>query len=697
MKLIRLVLPLFCLFAFSPLAHAAEGAQEPVKATLVSENTSVAAGEPFWVGVELKMADGWDTYWQNPGDAGFPTQINWQLPEGFEAGSIKWPYPEKFTNESMVGFGYTDSVLLLTEITPPKVLPSELIDLKANVTWLACNDSCQPGQADLHLTLPVTDQAPTKDREMAKVFEKVKAALPQDTSATVKTKKDEIIVNLKSPKGNFDSVVFIPQHGEVIDYQAPQEVKMSRGGVEVSLKRFDGSDVPQELRGVMLFKEKGSEVVKALQIDSIFGATGELGGAHATEFWVALGLAFLGGILLNVMPCVMPVIALKIFSFVKMAHEKRSLIFKHGLTFTMGVMVSFWLLSGALLLLRAYGQSVGWGFQLQEPAFVVILAGILFLLGLSLFGVFELGTSLISLGQKTGSSQSSPMMSSFLSGVLATLVATPCTGPLLGPALGFALTLAPIKALLIFTGMGLGMASPYLIFAAFPKLVRFLPKPGNWMITFKQIMGFLMMATVVWLIWVFGAQTGNLATMLLLISLLIMGVGAWIYGKWASPIHKKPTRLIATSIALIAITFGVGNGVMTAKKYRDVEVGQIADQSGAWQSFTPQRVAELQAAGTPVFVDFTAKWCLICQANKVVLHSSDMATLFNQHGIVTMMADWTKKDPVITEQLEKLGRSGVPVYVLYPGEKGADPYVLPQTLSSKVIQEYVDKLHAQTN
>ena len=688
MKIIKWVLPLVYIFAFQPLTYADTNKSfNPVQADLIVENETIQAGNPFWVGVKLKMDDGWDTYWQNPGDAGLATQINWQLPEGFVAGPIQWPYPEKFTTDDMVGFGYTDSVLLLTKITPTDQILDQSVELKASVKWLACKDACLPGDADLSITLPVADGAPTRNAAMAAEFDKTRAALPKDAPVKVKSKSNKITLSLSPQSEQFDSVVFIPEQGEVIDYLAPQEVTMSKGGMELSLERIAGSDIlPNELKGVVLFSDKGSNVIEALQIDSLLGApSGELSG-----FWIALAFAFLGGLILNVMPCVMPVIALKIFSFVKMAHEKRSATMKHGGVFALGVLVSFWVLSGILLLLRAYGQSLGWGFQLQEPVFVVVLAAILFLLGLSLFGVFELGTSLISVGSQ-GSSSKSPMMGSFMSGVLATLVATPCTGPLLGPALGFALSLSPIKALLIFTGMGLGMSAPYLVFAAFPKLVRFLPKPGNWMITFKHIMGFLMMATVIWLVWVFGAQTSNLAVMVLLVSLLVMAIGAWIFGRYATPVRKKLTRTISTFIALIAIAFGGGSAIFSAKNLGDGEVTQVASTDG-WESYSPERVAELQMAGTPVFVDFTAKWCLICQANKVILHSSDITKAFHDNGVVTMMADWTKKDSIITKQLELLGRSGVPVYVLYPGEQNARPYILPQTLTSSTVSDYIHKL-----
>jgi len=711
-SLIRWVLPLCYLLVFQPLpavASESPSMSEPVQAELVAEEQSIQPGRPFWVGVELKMADGWDTYWMNPGDSGFPTQVNWELPDGFSAGPLEWPYPETFTNESLVAYGYTDTVLLLSKITPPKSLPADQqITLQADVNWLACKDSCVPGNAHLSLSLPVSDIQPKADAQAASLFAEAREALPQLLGAeegdlTVQTKPDEIVMNFKPKPGSFGEIElmqFIPQEGEVIDYAAPQPFHIEKEGVTLNVKMANPGSEPDAVKGVLLVSEKGSTIKRAIQVDTSTDQAAAPAMTHhegVSSVGMALVFAFLGGLILNVMPCVLPVIALKIFGFVKMAHQRRSVIFQHGAVFSLGVLISFWILSGALLVLRAYGEGIGWGFQLQEPVFVAILAGILFLLGLSLFGVFELGTSMISLGNKTSASSTSPLKSSFMSGILATLVATPCTGPLLGPALGFAMTLPPVHALMIFSMMGLGMAFPYLLFSAFPKLIRFLPKPGNWMITFKQLMGFLMMATVVWLVWVFGAQTDNMATFILLAALLIMAIGGWIFGRWGAPTRRKLTRVVAMFIAATMLFMGSGAVIMTAKQHRDYMMPSSGDGTRlvgehGWEMYNPERVQELRAQGVPVFVDFTAKWCLICQANKVTLHSADITKAFNDKGVVTMIADWTKKDPVITEQLESLGRTGVPVYVLYPGDPHESPYVLPQTLSGKVVREYLDRL-----
>lgn len=697
MKFFQTLLPVL-FFALAPLsANHTPGAsdlqaQEPVRVELVAEDQTIQAGRPFWVGIKMQMQEGWDTYWVNPGDAGFPTQVDWQLPEGFTADAIEWPYPEKFESESMVGYGYTGNVMLLAKVTPPKTLDTDHVTLAAEISWLACNNACVPGQASVSLPMQVSTTTPALNMANRPEFTKARDRLPHSGEVAVNVEEDSIILTFVPDQsmGSVMDAVFFPEQGMLIDSTAPQDLGKVAEGYALNVKLGLGGDLPENIKGVLLIRDQTKGIEQAIQVDTQFvNAVVSHAKTDLSLFFLTLGLAFVGGLILNVMPCVLPVIALKIFSFVKMADQKRSEIVKHGGAFAGGVVVSFWILSGALLLLRAYGQGIGWGFQLQEPVFVAILASILFLLGLSLFGLFEMGTSLISLGNKTSKIRS-PLWGAFFSGVLATLVATPCTGPLLGPAVGFAMTLPAIMALLVFTSLGLGMAFPYVLFSFFPALVKYLPKPGNWMTTFKQLMGFVMMATVAWLVWVFGAQTGNMAIFFLLVSFLILAIGGWIFGRWATPLKKKRTRLFATAISLFLILGGGAIAIDAARKPPE-DTGVMAHQNG-WESFSPERVRELRAAGTPVFVDFTAKWCLICQANKVTLHSSDVQKAFNQAGVVTMMADWTKKDNVITKELEKFGRSGVPLYVLYPGDSESEPHILPQTLSSKTVAEYLTKL-----
>jgi len=704
MKIFRFMLPLclLCATAFTPLV-ASEGGEAPVKAELVAKSQSIQPGQPFMVGIKLDMQPGWDTYWLNPGDSGFPTQVNWELPAGFTAGPLVWPYPERFSSESLVGFGYTDTTLLLTEITPPQKLEvGSDVEIKANVTWLACNESCVPGDADLSLGLPVTQSAPQINQLYARDFADIEALLPKAAAQAfsffdIETIKEEIVLHFKPAMDVFheiEELLFIPEEGQIVDYNAPQKVhKGENGEFVLNIKRADAAQaMPDQIKGVLLVSEKGTTVKKAIQIDTSLGATS--GSSFYANIWIALACAFLGGLILNVMPCVLPVIALKIFGFVKMANQKRSVVIKHGVVFSIGVLLSFWVLSGALLLMRAYGQGVGWGFQLQEPLFVAVMTIIIFLLGLSLFGLFEFGTSMIALGSKAESKSSSPLMSSFLSGILATLVATPCTGPMLGPAVGFAMTLSTVKALGIFTFVGLGMASPYLFFSCFPKFVRFLPKPGAWMVVFKQLMGFVMMITALWLLWVFAAQTGMIALFIFLAALIVMAVAAWIYGRWSTLVHKKSTRRIATTVAVLMIAFSGYFSLKAAKQGQ--ALAALEQQQEGRHVYSPEAIEQLRKEGKAVFVDFTAKWCLICQANKIVLHSSEIRRAFEERGVVFVEADWTNKDRVITEELQKLGRSGVPVYALYPADQNERPMILPQTLTSKVVKEYLGKLEVPT-
>lgn len=701
-KFLRWIVPFCMAFIFNPLVEAAVQQEEtPVVAALLAEEQGVEAGRPFWVGVELKMAEGWDTYWMNPGDSGYPTKIDWQLPSGFTVEPVLWPAPERFTAQSLVAYGYRDEVLLMAKVTPPATLPAGEVTLSAHVTWLACKEQCVPGEADLTLTLPSVEAA--EKGLHAATFEKWRSQLPralEEGSFSHAMDAGELVLRFQAPQGlkEIETVLFIPDKAEVIDHGAPQNLHKEAQGFSLNLKPIPGKELPEQITGVLLISHSGEKSPQAIWV-STGGAAVEVvsSGSGGMSFSWTVVLAFLGGLILNVMPCVLPVISIKIMSFVKLAGQNRGLILKHGGAFTGGVLVSFWILAILLFALRAAGASVGWGFQLQEPIFVALLASVLFLLGLSLFGLFELGTSLIGVGQKGGGeTPRSELSSSFMSGVLATLVATPCTGPLLGPALGFAMTLPLFSGLLIFTAMGLGMASPYLLLSAFPQLLRYLPKPGNWMVVFKQAMGFVMMLTVVWLLWVFGAQTDHFALLVLLISLLVLSVGAWIFGRWATPVKRKTVRLVATLCSLFILGLGAGGAIFAGKQYSEAPIAIEESAGEEWQTYTPERVAQLRAEGRPVFIDFTAKWCLICQANKALLHSSEISRLFKEKGVVTLTADWTRRDEVITHALSKLGRSGVPVYVFYPAGSGSEPILLPQTLTSAVVQSALSSVPSMT-
>lgn len=717
--------------------QAFEGGVEQIKAELIQEETTVQPGRPFWVALHLKIEDGWHVYWKNPGDAGMPLKIEWQLPEGFQSGPMEWPFPEKFKMEDIIGFGYHDEVVFLTQMIPPQNGQGEK-EITAKVNWLVCSDeNCQPGSQNLKLTIKVSSEAPKTDLKTVKIFEKARDKLPS-SHEEVKTVLKEGIVQLQMPasEDHTQSVVevaFFPEQQDVIDHSVDPVISTSmesKEGYYINLKGSDEVGVkPSKLKGVLVVhtKDKEKKNVQAFHIDSTIHDSSENSSIGFVDYdsvksvfkkspqgglryskpvfegglvW-ALIFAFAGGMLLNLMPCVLPVISFKVMSFVKMAGQSRILTIKHSLLFCLGVILSFWILAGIMLALRAYGQAVGWGFQLQEPLFVVILATILFIFSLSLFGMFEWGTSVASWAGQTqveaSKKSSTGALSSFFGGVLATAVATPCTGPFLGSAVGFAVTLPIWQSFAIFTFLGLGMCFPYLLLALFPSFLRFMPKPGPWMEIFKQLMGFMLLATILWLMWVFSAQTNTISLLCVLAGFLLFAIGAWIYGMGTAPLVRKSRRIVAyVFVALFAILGTQTILFPRASWYSDDTLIAQSSQKGdwdGWETFSPERVAELQANGTPVLIDFTAKWCLICQANHIVLATDEVKQVLDEAGVVRMKADWTKSDPVITKALSEFGRNSVPLYVLY-GRSGQEPVILPQVLTADVVKENVNLLKA---
>lgn len=716
-----LLLPLTSIYSEDPLFDP-----DPIKVELVNEEDTIKPGRPFWVAIKVNIQEGWHSYWKNPGDTGAATTIEWELPPGFTAGSTEWPFPQRFELNSIIGFGYEGDFWVLTPITPPQNLSADHpIEIAANINWLVCSDTnCLPGESKAKLSLSVSPQEPKTRADQATSFADSRSKMAQrQWKAEVERKESLIVLKLQAPSFTpYNKANFFPETKNLIDNQTeatwtkdetnPQQYVMSFKEKENKGKAISS------LKGVLVVYSEGEKKPEVVEINvPVSGKANEaiamadevekeeiplknpdsvatiVSSDHAFDGGVGLAivLAFVGGLLLNLMPCVLPVVSFKILSFVKLSGQSRTITLKHGLAFSFGVILSFWVLAGLLLILQAYGRSVGWGFQLQEPIFVALLAALLFVFGLSLFGVFELGASL------TGLANSSPsktgLMGSFFSGVLATAVATPCTGPFLGTAIGFAVTLPPISSLMIFTSLGLGMSSPYLLLAAFPQLLRFLPKPGNWMVTFKELMGFLMVATAIWLVWVFGAQTNNLGVALLLSGLFFFGIGCWIMGKWGTPVQSSIVRRIA--YFCVVATFSLGGFTIFTSTEPWVEAyggSHNASDESSWEPFSEERIAELQKQGIPVFVDFTAKWCLICQANHYILTKDDVEAKFKELGVVKMKADWTKNDPAITKALRQFGRSGVPLYLLYGTTAGENPAILPQVLTTDIVIDYLDQI-----
>ena len=683
-----------------------------VEAELVSEVKTIRPAQPFWVALRLKMAPHWHVYWINPGDAGQAPSVEWTLPEGFQTGEIQWPYPKRVWMDEFVNFGYEDEVLLMVQITPPNNLdPEQVVELKAAADWLVCKDVCIPESGEVSLTLTVQDGPPETDPQWLKAFAETRSRLPltqSDWQIEAAVEDTSLVIVATPPtwfSGTLSKTIFFPYEEFLIHNAAEQGFEKTGGSYRIMVPlAVAKADLPEKMAGILVtdsgWRGEGSE--KALEIDvpvatKLSAASGAQSGNGLKSLLLALGFAFMGGIILNLMPCVLPVLSLKILSFVQQAGEDRKKVFHHGLMFTFGVLASFWVLAGALLLLRAGGEQLGWGFQLQSPSFIVFLAVFLFLFGLSLFGVFEIGTSLMGVGQNVPAKSGG--FGSFMSGVTATVVATPCTAPFMGSALGFALSQPALVAMLIFTSLGMGMAAPYVVLASSPALMRFVPKPGLWMESLKQFMGFLLMATVIWLAWVLGNQAGVNAVVLLLFVLLFVSVGGWILGRWGSPVKEKHTRLTAqvgaallilvplylfiANLDLFAVTPSANGNPAAAKSAEGI----------AWQPFSPQLVQDLRSEGKPVFIDFTASWCLSCQVNKkVAFGSEDVQKAFSRLGVNALIADWTSRDETITRALAEFGRNSVPLYVLYSSDPNREPIILPELITPGIVLDALKEI-----
>ncbi len=693
-----------------------------VQVNLIQEEQTIQAGQPFWVAIHIKIDKDWHIYWKNPGDVGMPVSIKWQLPEGFEAGPLEWPFPKKFTTADMIGFGYADDVVFLSQITPPKdALNNSIQQITVQTDWLVCSSTmCQPGSASADLSVTIGEPTKSVSAEIVAFFQDARSKIPVHDS-NISVRQDKGVIQLEIPASNktIKQAEFFAEEQEVIDYAHEAYVKKATQKPHTYLLTLKEKAPLKQLKGVLVLhtQQDQADKIEAYAIHCPIAEDGaglisyadiqQIGLAPVTstestvannEFeggiGLALFLAFIGGMILNLMPCVLPIISLKVMSFVRMAGQKRSLTIKHGLWFSLGVLVSFWILVAAIFILRAYGQVVGWGFQLQEPIFVVVLASLFFIFALSLFGIFEWGLIFASwAGQAESDStqqKQDSFVGSFFSGILATAVATPCTGPFLGSALGFALTLPPLGAILIFTSLGLGMCFPYLLLSAFPALLRFVPKPGAWMETFKQMTAFILLAAVVWLMWVFSAQTNSFSLICLTAGFLCFAFGAWIYGRGGVPSAGKTKRIISYVTTVVCLVVGVQIIILPRATWETAS-GSVANSHAGWEDFSVERVAELRAQGKPVLIDFTAKWCLICQVNHFVLASAEVEKKMDQLGVVKMKADWTKNDPAITKELSKFGRNSVPLYVVYGNEPDQEPVILPQVLTPDVVASNLDQ------
>ena len=672
------------------------------QASLIVEHQAIVPGQSFSIGLKLKMEPHWHTYWKNPGDSGLPTKIKWTLPEGFIAGEIQWPTPHYFEDAGIVSFAYKDEVLLISEVKAPANLPTDQdVSIEANVSWLECKEACLPGRAKLTLSLPVA-KASTPSTEAA-LFKATRKSIPAPTtdwSFSHRIENSQLLLNISPPEGTatLESLRYFPYQTEGFELATPSSFEQTEKEYLLKLAVADDAPAMETLKGVLSFNGSAVEISSPAGSPSIEPqerfepeqeqiAPEELLAENKSLFSYLL-FAFLGGIILNAMPCVFPVISLKVLGFVQQANHDRSKVMKHAGMFTLGVLVSFWALAFLVIALQSAGASVGWGFQLQHPQVVLALILLFTLLAINLFGVFEIGVSLTSKGSNL--SAKSGYSGSFFSGLLATVVATPCTAPFLAPAVGFAFAQPGPIIFAIFSAVGLGMALPYTLLSSSATLIEKMPKPGAWMETLKQAMGFIMLATAIWLAGVYRQQTGPNHLQALLYSLVLLGLGAWIYGRWGAIHRSTKSKGLATLLFVLSIA---GSFILPGKA-QDSQTGASSTQPShaLWQAWSPESQAEAIASGKPVFVDFTAAWCLSCQVNKkTTLHRASVEKAFADKDVILLEADWTDKNETIRQALAEHGRSGVPVYALYaPNETKAT--LLPEVLTPKIVIEAIENL-----
>lgn len=676
-------LPLLaCALVFAPLLRAATK-PAPVKASLVAADASVKPGQPLTVALRLVHDAHWHTYWLNPG-TGLATSLKWNLPAGWTAGEIQWPAPLALKDKAgnTIGNGYEGELFLPVTLTPPaNVTAGSSVELKASADWLMCAEICVPGSADVSLTLPVSTGTPNPDATYGEKIRTTVAGLPRaDAAWKVTASRDAKNITLTiTPTANSTAApanLHVFSDDGLVAFDLPQTVKPNgQGGFTlVAPISPDGPKDAKNLLGVLTTSTSWvpGATLRGLRVDTTFVAAAPPSTPIA-QLLGTLVLAFLGGLVLNLMPCVFPVLGIKILGFVNQSGQDKKKVVLHGLVFALGVLLSFWSLAAVLAILRAGGQELGWGFQLQEPGFVFILAAVMLVFAMNMSGVFEFGLSATAVGADL--QLKSGFAGSFFTGVLATAVATPCSAPFLAPALGAALAVPTGESFVIFTAIAVGLSAPYLLLSLFPQAVKILPRPGAWMETFKQFMAFPLYGTVGALVWVLAGQLGDDSLMAIL-GLVTIALGIWVYGRWTAPGASAGRVRFGYGGLLVLLLVGAW-------------LGWPAQSKVVWEPWSPEAVTKLRAEKRIVYVDFTARWCATCQTNKkLVFGSADVLKIFADKKIATLRADWTNKDPRITAELAAYNRSAVPFNVIWLPGKDA-PVILPELLTPGSVLDVV--------
>ena len=699
-RMIRLLAPLVASFAalLSPAIAAASSPPvrtDHLQSRLVAETTAAVPGTKLTLGLLLEHDPHWHTYWRNPGDSGLPTKIEFTLPAGVTAEAIAWPHPQRFELSDIVNFGYGGRRLLPVSITVPAEYASTSLPVRASASWLICEVECIPGKADYAFELPVAPKSGIDER-WRDDFAAARAGQPRAASAelAVADGADAVTLTLTG----LDTAAapaqwqWFPETPEVVaNVATPQWQRTADGWQARWTKSEYFTAMPQD---VALVAVDGAGVAWrfAAAPGTSSGTTASPAGATAPSqagdtiaplsLLPALALAFLGGLILNLMPCVFPVLSIKAMGALGSADDRAELR-RHGVWYALGVVATFLLLAGVLLALRAGGQELGWGFQLQEPRFVAAVALLLFAMALSFSGVWELSGRFAGVGQRL--TEGHGARASFFTGALAVVVASPCTAPFMGTALGWALAQPALAALVVFVALGLGLAAPMLLLGFVPALARALPRPGPWLAGFRQLLAFPLYLTVVWLLWVYGEQTSPLGMAWLLAALTALAFALWLHGRRPA---MRSSRFRATAAVVSVAALAAALALPLSASVPAASAAKAAADNGA-EAWSEQRLAQLRAAGKPVLVNMTAAWCITCLANERVALSSDtVREALAARDVAYLKGDWTRHDEAITRYLQRYGRNGVPLYVLYP-PGGGEPRVLPQLLTADGVADAI--------
>lgn len=693
----RTIFLFIAVFVLGLAPVVARGAR--TEARLLLSHTQVRPGETATAAIELRTPQKTHVYWRNPGEAGLATEIQWVLPPEIKVGTLQWPVPQKFDEGGLVTYGYTGSVLLITPLHVGQTAQPGTLDVKASVSWLECEEACVPGRANLTARLVIGPES-VPSAEAQRIADAV-AQLPAATNAPMlgaNWETDSPVVQQLTIRWQTDGVTewadFFPDTIPNCTFAAnPVLIPAESGKVQLRLTLTNHSGAwPTRVSGVLVEKLRGHPNPRAWEVSFTPGAPPK---SLVGRFVKMLVFAFLGGLILNVMPCVFPVIALKILRFVQQSTESPRRVFKLGLASACGVLASFMVLAMVVVLAQQAGKAASWGMHMQNPQFTLLLTVLVTLVALNLFGVFEVNLSGRAL-DAAGTLASRPgLAGAFLTGMLTTVLATPCTAPLLAPALGFAFTQPPLVIFVMFIAVGMGLALPYVVLGWQPRWLKFLPKPGPWLERFKVLMGFPMLATAVWLFSFTAKRFGPNGPLWFGLFLVGVALAAWVWGQFVQRSTKR--RALAMVVTLVVL---VGSYVYALEKQlhwrthqdQSTQTHQTAPGESLWQKWSPEAVAKARAEGRPVLVDFTADWCVTCKYNKLVaLDTAEVRDMLRRINAVALVADNTDENPAIAAELRKFDRAGVPLVLVYPRDTNAPPIVLPTLLTKSLVLDALAK------